>query len=143
MEVPDQSEPTYRYGEFPELFWDARPDEVVDPENPIVLARVLTQGSADAIAKLVRRDALERLLPTLVIPEHSRRFWNVVLEEFHKARLLDEVEIRPEPARVAMESAVRPRAGWSDAARRMAERGEDGLMDAPTPTEFEGEGWTW
>lgn len=79
-----QSEPTYRYGEFPELFWDARPEEVVDPENPVVLARVLTQGSAEAIAKFVRPELLERLLPTLVIPEHSRRFWNVVLEEFRR-----------------------------------------------------------
>ena len=85
MRVPEQPEPTYRYGEFPELFWDARPDEVVDPENPIVLARVLTQGSEEALAKLVRGDTLERLLPTLVIPEHSRRFWNVVLEELHRA----------------------------------------------------------
>jgi len=83
--APEQSGPTYRYGEFPELFWDARPDEVVDPENPIVLARVLTQGSEEAFAKLVRRETLERLLPTLVIPEHSRRFWNVVLEELRRS----------------------------------------------------------
>ncbi len=86
MGVPEQPRPTYRYGEFPELFWDARPDEVVDPENPIVLVRVLTQGSADAIAKFVRPDVLDRLLPTLVIPEHSRRFWTVVLEEFRRQR---------------------------------------------------------
>ena len=85
MGLPEQSEPTYRYGEFPELFWDARPDEVIDPENPIVLARVLTQGGQEAVAKLVRPETLERLLPTLVIPEHSRRFWNVVLEEIHRS----------------------------------------------------------
>lgn len=86
MGVPEHPAPTYRYREFPELFWDARPNELIDPENPIVLARVLTQGSADAIAKLVRPDALERLLPTLVIPEHSRRFWKIVLEEFQRPR---------------------------------------------------------
>jgi hypothetical protein len=85
MEVSMQRTQRYRYGEFPELFWDAIPDAVVDPENPVVLARVLTQGSAEAIAKLVRPAALERLLPTLVIPEHSRRFWNVVLDEFRRS----------------------------------------------------------
>lgn len=84
MGVPEQAEPTYCYGEFPELFWDARPDEVIDPENPVVLARVLTQGSEDALTKLVRPETLERLLPTLVIPEHSRRFWNVVLEHLRR-----------------------------------------------------------
>ncbi len=75
---------SYRYGDFPELFWDAIPEAVIDPENPIVLARVLTQGSSEAVAKLVRPAALERLLPTLVIPEHSRRFWGIVLEELRR-----------------------------------------------------------
>ena len=78
------SEQRYRYGEFPELFWDAMPEAVIDPENPIVLVRVLTQGSSDAVAKLLTPEALERLLPTLVIPEHSRRFWSVVVEEFRR-----------------------------------------------------------
>jgi hypothetical protein len=77
--------PPYRYADFPELFWDAEPDAVVDPENPVVLARVLTQGSTDAIRKLVRPATLERLLPELVIPEHSRHFWNVVLDEIRRA----------------------------------------------------------
>ncbi|HEX8454754.1 MAG TPA: hypothetical protein VF647_21940 [Longimicrobium sp.] len=75
---------SYRYGDFPELFWDAVPDAIIDPENPVVLARVLTQGGSDAVTKLVRQDTLERLLPTLVIPEHSRRFWGVVLEELRR-----------------------------------------------------------
>jgi hypothetical protein len=45
---------------------------------------VLTQGSEDALSKLARPETLERLLPTLVIPEHSRRFWNVVLEHLRR-----------------------------------------------------------
>jgi antitoxin MazE len=57
--------------------------------------------------------------------------------------LADEVEVRAEPGRIIIESAVHPRAGWADAARRMAERGEDSLLDAPTPTEFDAEEWTW
>lgn len=142
MGVPEQAEPTYRYGEFPELFWDARPNEVIDPENPVVLARVLTQGSEDAVAKLVRPETLERLLPTLVIPEHSRRFWNVVLEHLRRGEQEEETS-RAQPSRMVIEASVLPRAGWSDAARRMAEGGEDTLLDPPVRTEFDAEEWTW
>jgi antitoxin MazE len=60
-----------------------------------------------------------------------------------EAGLPDEVEIHAEPGRIIIESALRPRAGWADAARAMAERGEDGLIDDPTPTEFDTEEWTW
>lgn len=63
-----------------------------------------------------------------------------LLEE---AGLSDEVQIHAEPGRIVIESALRPRAGWSDAARRMAESGEDILLDPPTPTEFDAEEWTW
>ncbi len=60
-----------------------------------------------------------------------------------QAGLPDEVEIHAEPGRIIIEPAARPRAGWADAARQMAELGEDGLIDAPTPTRFDDEEWTW
>ncbi len=60
-----------------------------------------------------------------------------------EAGLSDEVEIHAEPGRIVIESAARPRAGWSDAARRMAEGGDDALLDPPTPTKFDAEEWTW
>ena len=58
-----------------------------------------------------------------------------------EAGLPDEVEIHAEPGRIIIESAVRPRAGWADAAREMAGRGEDVLLDAPTSTKFDDEEW--
>jgi hypothetical protein len=69
-----------RYGDFPGLFWDARPDAVIDAANPVVLARVITLGSMDALAQLVSPDELRRALPRLVVEEHVRRFWMRVLE---------------------------------------------------------------
>jgi antitoxin MazE len=63
-----------------------------------------------------------------------------LLEE---AELPDEVEIHAKPGRIIIQSAVRPRAGWAAAARQLAERGEDALIDASTPTEFDAEEWTW
>ncbi len=68
------------------------------------------------------------------------RLPKLLLEE---AGLPDEVEIHAEPGRIIIQSAVRPRAGWAAAARQMLERGEDALIDAPTPTEFDAEEWIW
>jgi antitoxin MazE len=59
-----------------------------------------------------------------------------------QAGLADEVEILAEPGRIIIEAAPRPRRGWADAARAMAEAGDDALMDEPTPTSFDTEEWT-
>ena len=68
------------------------------------------------------------------------RLPKLLLEE---SGLADEVEIRAEPGRIVIESALVRRAGWAEAARAMAERAEDQLLDAPTPTEFDAEEWEW
>lgn len=60
-----------------------------------------------------------------------------------EAGLGEEVDIHAEPGRIIIEAAVRPRAGWAEAARSMAERGDDALLDGPTPTSFDNEEWTW
>lgn len=71
---------THCYGEFPELFWDLRPDAAIDAEHPSILARLLVHGTPDTISKLVSLDVLRRELGTLPVPEHTRRFWRVVLD---------------------------------------------------------------
>lgn len=60
-----------------------------------------------------------------------------------QAGLPDEVEIHAEPGRIIIESARPHRSGWAEAAREMAEHGEDVLSDEPTPTSFDDEEWTW
>ncbi len=35
------------------------------------------------------------------------------------------------------------RAGWTEAARRMREQQEDGLLDKPVPTRFDVDEWEW
>lgn len=60
-----------------------------------------------------------------------------------EAGLTEEVEIHAEPGRIVIEAAVRPRAGWTEAAREVATAGEDGLLDPPTSTRFDEEEWTW
>lgn len=60
-----------------------------------------------------------------------------------QAQLPEEVELHAEPGRLVVRAARGPRDGWADAARAMRERGEDGLLDAPTVTTFDDEEWTW
>lgn len=60
-----------------------------------------------------------------------------------EAGLEDEVEVQVRGSAVVISSRQRPRAGWAEAARRMRERGDDRLLDAPTPTRFEDEEWRW
>ncbi len=61
----------------------------------------------------------------------------------NQAQLDGEVELQAEPGRLIIRSVKRPRAGWGEAARRMREREEDRLLDAPTPTRFDQEEWEW
>jgi antitoxin MazE len=60
-----------------------------------------------------------------------------------QAGLPEEVELHAEPGRIIIESARRLRSGWAEAARVMAEHGDDALLDEPTPTEFDAKEWTW
>lgn len=68
------------------------------------------------------------------------RLPKLLLEE---AGLSEDVEIHAEPGRIVIETARQPRAGWADAAKRMAERGEDRLLDAETATQFDEDEWAW
>jgi antitoxin MazE len=60
-----------------------------------------------------------------------------------QAQLPDEVELHAEPGRLVVQGARRPRAGWVEAARAMAEARHDSLLDAPSPTRFDQEEWEW
>jgi len=44
---------------------------------------------------------------------------------------------------ILIERCEEARKGWSEAAERLRERGEAGLLDEPTATEFDESGWTW
>jgi len=54
-----------------------------------------------------------------------------------------EVEIAIQSDRLVIQSASRPRAGWDQEFRRMAEQGDDALLDRRQPTEWEKTGWEW
>jgi antitoxin MazE len=61
------------------------------------------------------------------------------------AELKDEVELEVRDGRLIIEAVGRPRAGWDERFRSMAERGDDRLLDAEaieTSSWDEGE-WEW
>lgn len=60
-----------------------------------------------------------------------------------QAQLPEEVELYAEPGRLIVRAARGPRYGWAEAARVVRERHEDGLLDEPTATTFDVEGWRW
>lgn len=60
-----------------------------------------------------------------------------------QADLPEEVELHAEPGRLVVRAARRTREGWAEAARLMRQRDEDRLLDEPTATRFDDEGWEW
>lgn len=60
-----------------------------------------------------------------------------LLEE---AGLRDDIEIRVRDGALIITSAVAPRAGWAEAAARIA---PTGMLDAPSATRFDDEEWEW
>jgi antitoxin MazE len=60
-----------------------------------------------------------------------------------EAGLTDAVEIRVRDGTIVIAGVARARSGWAEAAQRMRERGEDGLLDPPTSTRFDEGEWKW
>jgi antitoxin MazE len=60
-----------------------------------------------------------------------------------EAELPEEVELHAERGRLIVRAAQQARSGWAEAAKRMHTRGDDVLLDEPTRTKFDREGWKW
>ncbi len=60
-----------------------------------------------------------------------------------EAGLGDEVELSLREGAIVITPVKSTRAGWSEAARLLRERGKDHLLDPPIPTHFDDEEWQW
>lgn len=69
-----------RYGDLPELFWDAQPDLPVDVTNPVALARLLTRGTPELLGRLLTLERLRAGFQHLDLPRHVMVFWQAVLD---------------------------------------------------------------
>jgi hypothetical protein len=76
----------YHYGDFPELFWDLKHDAPVDARNPAIIARLLMHARPETLWKLVPVPVLLEKFDELDLPDHSRRFWSLVVQELRERR---------------------------------------------------------
>ena len=58
-----------------------------------------------------------------------------------EASLGEDVELRVVKAGLLIERPRQPRRGWAEAAVQIRARGEDGLFDEPSATEFDDSDW--
>jgi antitoxin MazE len=60
-----------------------------------------------------------------------------------EAGLSDEVEVRAREGSIIILPVAGVRSGWAEAAQKLRENDADHLLDEPTPTRFDEEGWSW
>lgn len=60
-----------------------------------------------------------------------------------EAGLGEDVELRVVQTGLLIERPRQPREGWAEAAAQVRARGEDSLLDEPSPTEFDDSDWVW
>jgi len=59
-----------------------------------------------------------------------------------QTRTTEDVQIEAPTGGIVIRS-TRPREGWEDSFRLMAERGDDRLLDEALPTSFDAKEWSW
>ena len=55
----------------------------------------------------------------------------------------DAVDLSVDDGKIVLKAAPNVRQGWAEAAREMARRGDDELLDPPTSTAFDEDEWEW
>ena len=60
-----------------------------------------------------------------------------------EAGLEEDVELRVVATGLLIERPRQPRGGWAEAASQIRARGEDGLLEEPSPTDFDVSEWVW
>ncbi len=60
-----------------------------------------------------------------------------------QTRLGNEVEIAVQRGTIVIRPLSRPRSGWAEQFRAMAEQRDDTLLDNPKPTKWDRSEWVW
>lgn len=68
------------------------------------------------------------------------RIPKVLLED---SRITGEVDLELHPDGILIRNAQKPRSGWDDAFKLMAENEDDEMIDGETSTAFEKKEWQW
>lgn len=60
-----------------------------------------------------------------------------------EAGLRDEIDLQIVDSGIVIRPVSTPRAGWGEAARSLGQRGEDGLLDEVSLSDFDDSEWVW
>jgi antitoxin MazE len=80
---------------------------------------------------------------TKLVPIGNSRGVRIPKPLLEQAGLEDDVELRLVEGGIMVRGVGVRRAGWAEAAEKVRERGEDGLLDAPVATDFDESEWNW
>lgn len=80
---------------------------------------------------------------THLVPIGNSRGLRIPKALLEACGITDAVDLAIEGEQLVVRPLREPRAGWDEAARLMAARGEDQLLDPETPTAFDEAEWEW
>jgi antitoxin MazE len=82
---------------------------------------------------------------TRIVPIGNSQGIRIPKPLLEQAGLSGEVEIRAEEGALVVRPVKRPRANWATAFQKMAQRGEDSLLDdvAPGLSDWDEDQWEW
>jgi antitoxin MazE len=85
----------------------------------------------------------EAAMKTKIVRIGNSRGVRIPKPLLEQAGLENDVFLRVVEDGIVIEAANRPRTGWTEAARVLHERREDGLLDGVVLTDFDESEWVW
>ncbi len=82
-------------------------------------------------------------MKTKLVPIGNSRGVRIPKPLLEQAGLKDDVELRVVEGGIMVRGVGVRRAGWAEAAEKIRELREDGLLDAPVTTDFDESEWNW
>jgi antitoxin MazE len=82
-------------------------------------------------------------MKTKLVPIGNSRGVRIPKPLLEQAGLEDEIELRVVEGGIMVRGVAVSRAGWTEAAEKVRERNEAGLLDDLIATDFDESEWTW
>ena len=88
---------------------------------------------------------MSRIIKTRIIKIGNSRGIRIPKPLLEQSGLGEEVELEVQANRIVITPARRPREGWDEQFKAMAERGDDQLLDGDVPyfSTWDADGWEW
>jgi antitoxin MazE len=105
----------------------------------------LTHGIVRCNYLVATSDSKDKVMKTNVVRIGNSRGIRIPKKLLEECRLEETVEIEAHKDHLVVRSATKPRSGWEEAFRRMAEQGDDTLLDRGSlaSTKWDRTEWRW